>query len=112
MTEGKTMKDAIKIGIGGVAAIAGLMALSYGGLHWSGFLGAEREAIRTTIIKESQAYTDGKRNELNRLYLEYQKADNAGRIGISNATRDMFAAVDTSDYPAHLQAFLIQTGAK
>ncbi len=95
-----------------LAAIIGFGALSWAGLHWAGFLGAEREAIRTKIFKESQAYTDGKRNELNRLYLEYQKADSAGRIGIANATRDMFAAVDTSDYPSHLQTFLATTGAK
>tara|TARA_R110000765_G_scaffold404191_1_gene500362 strand:- start:546 stop:926 length:381 start_codon:yes stop_codon:yes gene_type:complete len=106
------MNDAVKVGLAGVGGIIGLMALSYFGLHWSGFLGAEREAIRTSIIKNSQAYTDGKRNELNRLYLEYQKADGAGRIGISNATRDMFAAVDTSGYPAHLQQCLSTTGAK
>lgn len=106
------MRDGIQIAIVGAAAVVGLMALSYGGLHWAGFLGKEREAIRTNIFKESQAYTDGKRNELNRLYLEYQKADTAGRIGIANATRDMFAAVDTTGYPTHLQAFLSSTGAK
>lgn len=106
------MSDAVKITTAGIAGILGLMAVSYFGLKWAGFLGVEREAIRTNIIKESQAYTDGKRNELNRLYLEYQKADSVGRIGISNATRDMFAAVDTSGYPSHLQQFLTETGAK
>lgn len=99
-----------------IAAITGgiftLCITSYLGLHWAGFLGKESEKLRTGILKESQAWTDGKRNELNRLYLEYQKADNAGRIGISNVVRDAFAAEDIGAYPAHLQTFLTQVGAR
>lgn len=106
------MKEGVQFVLLAIAGVLGFMALTYFGLQWAGFLGKEREQIRTNIIKESQAFKDGKRNELNRLYLEYQKADTAGRIGIANATRDMFAAVDTSGYPTHLQQFLFETGAK
>lgn len=102
----------IAIALSTIAGIAILMLVSFGGLHWAGFLGKEREKLRTGIIKESQAWTDGKRNELNRLYLEFQKADATGRIGISNVVRDSFAAEDTSSYPTHLQEFLATVGAR
>lgn len=106
------MNEPTKIGLRAVGAIIALGALSFGGLYWAGFLGKHREALRTGILKESQAWTDGKKNELNRLYLEYQKADTAGRIGISNVARDSFAVEDTTSYPQHLQKFLSQIGAK
>lgn len=97
------------IGLGSLLAFG---ALSYGGLHWAGFLGKAGEQIRHDIFKESQAYRDGMKNELNRLYVSYQSADQAGRIGISNAVRDQFASVDTADFPPHLQSFLSQVGAR
>jgi len=95
-----------------IAGLLGFGIISYGGLHWAGFLGKAREQIRHDIFKESQAHRDGMKNELNRLYVAYQSADTAGKIGISNAVRDQFASVDTADYPAHLQSFLSQVGAR
>jgi hypothetical protein len=50
--------------------------------------------------------------QLNNLFLEYQKADTAGKIGISNVVRDVFAGVDTADFPPHLQQFLVTVGAR
>lgn len=106
------MSENVKIGLYGVAGIVGLGLLTWGGIYVNGFFNAEREAQRTRVLKESQAYTDGMRTQLNNLYLEYQKADTAGKMGIANATRDMFASVDTADYPDYLQTFLRQTGAR
>jgi hypothetical protein len=102
----------IKIALYGTAGVIGIGLLTWGGIYVNGFFNAERESQRTRVLKESQAYTDGMRTQLNNLYLEYQKADTAGKVGIANATRDIFAAVDTSDYPAHLQTFLVQVGAR
>jgi len=106
------MNDGLKITGIAVAAAVGLGLLTWGGIYVNGFFNAAREAQRTNVLKESQAYTDGMRTQLNNLYLEYQKADNAGKMGIANATRDIFAAVDTADYPAYLQTFLTQVGAR
>lgn len=106
------MKDTFTVIGAAIAGIVGLMALSYFGLQWSGFLGAEREAIRTNILQESQAWEDGKRNDLNRMYLEYQKSDSAGRMGIKHAVADQFASVDTSEFPPHLQSFLSEIGVR
>lgn len=102
----------VKLGLYGVAGIIGLGLLTWGGIYVNGFFNAEREAQRTKVFEESQAYTHGMRNQLNDLYLEYQKADTAGRVGIKNVVRDVFASVDTTDYPAHLQNFLRETGAR
>ena len=82
----------IKVALYGTAAVVGLGLLTWGGIYVNGFFNAEREAQRTNVLKESQAYTDGMRTQLNNLYLEYQKADNAGKMGIANATRDIFYA--------------------
>lgn len=102
----------VKLGLYAVAGVVGLGMITWGGIYVTGFFNAEREAQRTRVFKESQAYTDGMRNQLNDLYLEYQKADTAGRIGIANVVRDTFASVDTAAYPAHLQTFLRETGAQ
>ena len=102
------MKELLVV-VGGIVAI-GLM--TWGGIYVKGFFDAEREAQRTKVFKESQAYNDGMKLQLNNLYLEYQKADSAGRIGIANAVRDTFASVDTNDYPTHLQQFLNSVGAR
>ena len=102
----------IKVALYGTVAVVGVGLLTWGGIYVNGFFNAEREAQRTKVLKESQSYTDGMRTQLNSLYLEYQKADNAGKMGIANATRDFFAAVDTTDYPAYLQTFLTQVGAR
>lgn len=96
----------------GTAAIVGLGLLTWGGIYVNGFFNAEREAQRTKVFQESQAYTDGMKLQLNNLYMEYQKADTAGKIGIANATRDIFASVDTTDYPKHLQNFLMEVQAR
>jgi len=102
----------LKLGLYGVAGVVGLGLLTWGGIYVNGFFNAEREAQRTKVFEESQAYTHGMKTQLNNLYLEYQKADSAGKMGIANATRDIFAAVDTTDYPAHLQTFLREIGAR
>lgn len=96
----------------GTAAIVGLGLLTWGGIYVNGFFNAEREAQRTKVFQESQAYNDGMKLQLNNLYMEYQKADTAGKIGIANATRDIFASVDTTDYPKHLQNFLMEVQAR
>jgi hypothetical protein len=108
----ETKMENVKLGLYGVAGIVGLGLLTWGGIYVNGFFNAEREAQRTNVLKESQAYTDGMRTQLNNLYLEYQKADSAGKVGIANATRDMFASVDTTEYPDYLQTFLYQVGAR
>lgn len=102
----------IKIALYGTAAVIGLGLLSWGGIYVNGFFNAEREAQRTKVFQESQAYNDGMKLQLNNLYLDYQTADSAGRIGIANATRDIFASVDTNDYPDHLQQFLREVKAR
>ena len=101
-----------KIVLYSVATISMLGLFTLGGIYVNGFFNSVREEQRTRVLKESQAYTDGMRKQLNDLYLEYQKADATGRIGISNAVRDIFSAVDTTDYPEYLQTFLRQTGVR
>lgn len=104
--------ETIKVVLLGGVAVVGLGMITWGGIHLNGFFNSEREAMRTKVFEQSQAYTHGMRNQLNDLYLEYQKADTAGRIGIANVVRDTFASVDTDDYPAHLQSFLREAGAR
>ena len=102
----------IKIALYGTAAVIGLGLMTWGGIYVNGFFNAEREAQRTKVFQESQAYNDGMKLQLNNLYLDYQTADSAGKIGIANATRDIFASVDTNDYPDHLQQFLREVKAR
>jgi hypothetical protein len=99
--------------IGGIIAFFGVIfLLQWGGIIATGFFNAERETQRTRVFEESQAYTQGMKNELSDLFLQYQSATTSGRIGIAAVTRDKFAPVDTTDYPDHLQAFLRTIGAR
>lgn len=106
------MTEYLKAALMLVAGAAAFMALTYGMLQWGGVLGVASEQIRHDIIKESQAWRDGKARDLSRLCLEHSRADQAGKIGIANAIRDQFAAEDTSNVPAHLQSCLFETGAR
>lgn len=95
-----------------IGGIIGFGLLSWGMIYVNGFFNAEIEGQRTKVFKESQAYTDGMRNELNGLYLQYQSANTSGRVGIAAVVRDKFASVDTNNYPQHLQTFLYEVGAR
>jgi hypothetical protein len=96
----------------GVSAVVGIGLLTWGGIYVNGFFNAEREAQRTKVFQESQAYNDGMRLQLNNQCIEYDKADAAGRVGIKNMVQDTFASLDTSDYPAHLQQCLRNMGVR
>ena len=95
--------------------IAGLLALglvTWGGIYVNGFFNAAREGQRTKVFVEGQAYIDGMKSELSDLFLQYNAADATGRLGIAAVTRDKFASVNTINYPAHLQGFLVTVGAR
>jgi hypothetical protein len=96
----------------GVAAIAGLALLAWGGIPVNRYFQTQAEITRTQVMKESQSHVNGMKLQLNNLYLEYQKSDTAGKIGIANVTRDTFASEDTTAYPQHLQDFLRQVKAR
>jgi len=96
----------------GVSAVVGIGLLTWGGIYVNGFFNAEREAQRTKVFQESQAYNDGMRLQLNNQCVEYNKADTAGRVGIKNMVQDTFASIDTSDYPTHLQQCLQSMGVR
>lgn len=106
------MSHIIKAALLSVGGVVAVMLLTYGLLLWGGVLGGAKEQIRHNIIKESQAWRDGKARDLSRLCLAHSKADAAGKIGIANAIRDQFAAEDMSNVPAHLQSCLFETGAR
>lgn len=106
------MKHAFKIGAIVIASFVAILFFSYFMIHVTGFFKAASEAQRIKVFEQSKSYKQGMKSELNRLYLEYQKADTTGRIGISNVVRDQYAPVDTAGYKPHLQQFLTQTGAK
>lgn len=104
----------------GVAAIAVVGLLSWGviyvntniGIYVNRYFQTQAEITRTQVMKESQSHVDGMKLQLSNLFLEYQKADTAGKIGIANVTRDTFASEDTSDYPDYLQNFLLTVKAR
>lgn len=96
----------------GLAGLVILGLVSWGGIYVGGFFNAEIEGQRTKVFHESQSYTDGMRNEANDLFLAYQTATAAGKVGIAAVTRDKFASVNTSGYPEHIQNFFRVTGAR
>lgn len=106
------LKVAAIAGVGLLVTIGVPAGLQVAGIEWAGFLNKKVEQNRTEVLKESQSWTDGKRRELNNLYLQYQSADVAGKVGIANVVRDAFAAEDTTGYPQHLQAFLVEVKAR
>ena len=106
------MSEGLKITGIAIAGVVSLGLLTWGGIYVNGFFNAEREAQRTKVFQESQAYNDGMRLQLNNQCVEYDKADTTGRIGIKNMVQDTFASLDTSTYPAHLQQCLRNMGVR
>ena len=93
-----------------LAVVISLMGLSYGGLMWNGVLATKGEAIRTQVVEESKAYRDGMRKELNRIAIEYAKADPAGKAAIRSYVVSTYAAEPVEEYPTNLQTFLHDMG--
>jgi hypothetical protein len=106
------MSSNVKIGLYTVGSVVGLGLLTLGGIYVNGFSNDECKTPQTEVFQESQAYTDGMKLLLDNLFLEYQKADTPGKIGISNVVRDVFTGVDTTSFPPYLQQFLVTVGAR
>lgn len=93
-----------------IAILLALMGLSYAGLVWNGILATKGEAIRTQVVEQSKAYRDGMRKELNRVAIEYAKADSVGKDAIRSYVVTAYAAEPVDEYPANLQTFLHDMG--
>ncbi len=88
-----------------IVTAIGFMTRGFGLISEKVFAPAQ-EQVRHDVFKESQSYRDGMANELDKMYLEYQKADEAGKAALRSVALHKVASFDVGKLPAHLQAFV------
>lgn len=107
------MNDKMKYllyGIGGLAVLLiVIFILEYAGLVNYQFFGIRKENARREIFKTSQAYNEGKAQDLAKYKLEYELAkDSSDKQIIKNMIIHSFADYDVKKLPSDLQLFLQQ----
>lgn len=105
------MNDKMKYllyGIGGlVILLIVIFVLEYAGLMNFKFFGVRQENARREVFKTSQAYNEGKAQDLAKYKLEYELAkDSTDKQIIKNMIIHSFADYDAKNLPSDLQVFL------
>lgn len=104
------MKNTLYV-VGGLAAfLVGMFVLQSIGMFNQNFFGKWREANRAEIQRESFAYTEGLKANLQQMANDWAGADAAGKELILAGVRTQYGSVDTSGYPQHLKDFLCTAG--
>lgn len=85
---------------------AGIFGISYYGLAHYGFFAPRMENVRRNVFENTRSYNDGMIQELQKYYLDYQKADNNGKETIRLVIQHQYASYPTERLPAHLQSFV------
>jgi hypothetical protein len=88
--------------ISGVA----IFGVGYYALTYYGFFAPRMENVRRNVFENTRSYNDGMIQELQKYYLEYQKADNNGKESIRLVIQHQYAGYPIERLPAHLQAFV------
>ena len=105
------MNDKLRYILYGLSGLAGILivafVLEYAGLVNYKFFGIRRENARREIFKTSQAYNEGKAQDLAKYKLEYELAkDSSDKQIIKNMIIHTFADYDAKNLPSDLQKFL------
>jgi len=83
-----------------------ILAALYGYLAIYKDYAPRMENAHREVFKETQSYIDGKITHLNRLKLEYQKADEGHRGMLRETILTEASTVDKTKLPADLRRFL------
>lgn len=86
-------------------AVAVFAAGSYT-LFLTGFFAPKFENVRRNTYENSQSYNDGMIQQLQSYYVEYQKADEAGKETIRSVISHQYANYPEERVPARLRPFL------
>lgn len=94
-----------------VPLLLALVALFAFYARWAGWMSDKvfsprEEQVRRETFKQSQAYNDGMAQDLDRMFLDYGKADEAGRGAIRSVVLHRTAAYDLTLLPGHLSAWV------
>jgi hypothetical protein len=94
--------------IGAVLAFIILaFSLEWFGMGWERYFGPKRQAVKREIFKETRSFDEGKRQDLVKYRLEYQRAtDPSDKAAIASAIRMTFADYDTSKLQPELRTFV------
>lgn len=87
-----------KVVFGGIGALALLLllifVLRYSELEMFKFFAPQKEDARRTVFENTQSYVHGKRQDLAKYYMEYQKADAEGKETIRSVIQMQFSQFD------------------
>lgn len=86
----------------GIAAMAGIGFAAFKSYE---FYSPKYEEVRNKTFKESTAYNDGMIRDLEKLQMDYEQADEAGKASLKPIILHRFAVYDRERLPANLSAF-------
>lgn len=70
------------------------------------YFAPKHEQLRHEVFKESQSYNDGMIQELQSMWLEYQKAEPEHKAALRSVILHRYASYDESRLPSDLQVFM------
>lgn len=90
-------------------AIVSLIGINFVGIHVNGFLNKERVNVETEVFRGTQAYVQGKHQDLANYYKEYQKlTDPMEKAAIRTIVGAQFADFNTDTLNSQaLRSFLV-----
>jgi hypothetical protein len=90
-----------------ISIIVGLSyALGWIGIHQTLTVGKAQQNANREVYEQSQSYVEGKRQEASKLYLEYKKADEAGKGYIKTIVAHSFANFDENLLQGEIRGFV------
>ena len=95
-----------------VAAIVILIILAFSfewfGMGWERYFGPKRQAVKREVFKETRSFDEGKRQDLVKYKLEYDRtSDPTEKAALASTIRMSFADYDTSKLtPIELRNFV------
>lgn len=71
-----------------------------------GFFAPKEAAIERKVFEETKSYNDGMKQELENMFLEYQKADDNHKKAIRSVVFHRLAGYDEAKLPEHLRSWV------
>ena len=96
--------------VGGLVLIVALGASAFGarwlGLKWDGFFLPREADVRRQAFENTRSFNEGKKQDLLKIYREYQSADDEAKAGLRSVVRMQFADYDLSRLDPELANFV------
>jgi hypothetical protein len=103
------MKDVIKYGVAGLAAVIALSWVFQGNdFFLYKFFAPKQEAVRRQVFEETKSYNQGMIQELQNMQFQYEQAKPEQRDALASIILHRAADYDPDRLPPDLRSFIMQ----